>query len=165
MYVCVFIYDWSGYEIILATNPIILLSLDMSLKWIENTEMDCMMVLRVLPFTFTMFSESRHGKTCLKIYGHHPPSNIENWENWENLLRKLGKLRKLFSVQEAYPCPSAVQYFKRSTMYFVLKYPLKCSEVCFEVQRSAYFAALGLHCRWTWALTLSFLYDNGKDVF
>ncbi len=35
-------------------------------------------------------------------------------------------------------------------MYFVLKYPLKCSEVCFEVQRSAYFAALGLHCRWTW---------------
>ncbi len=29
-------------------------------------------------------------------------------------------------------------------------YPLKCSEVCFEVQRSAYFAALGLHCRRTW---------------
>ncbi len=43
-----------------------------------------------------------------------------------------------------------MQYFKRSTMYFVLKYPLKCSEVCFEVQRSAYFAALGLHCRRTW---------------
>ncbi len=31
-----------------------------------------------------------------------------------------------------------------------LQYPLKCSEVCFEVQRSAYFAALGLHCRRTW---------------
>ncbi len=30
------------------------------------------------------------------------------------------------------------------------KYLLKCSEVCFEVQRSAYFAALGLHCRRTW---------------
>ncbi len=29
---------------------------------------------------------------------------------------------------------SEVQYFKRSTMYFVLKYPSKCSEVCFEVQ-------------------------------
>ncbi len=48
---------------------------------------------------------------------------------------------------------SEVQYFKRSTMYFVLKYPLKCSEVCFEVQRSTqYFAALGLHCRRTWVL-------------
>ncbi len=76
-------------------------------------------------------------------------------------------------VSYAYPCPSAVSmqyicsvsavstacaldrpavhegYHLKSTMYFVLKYPLKCSEVCFEVQRSAYFAALGLHCRRT----------------
>ncbi len=37
-------------------------------------------------------------------------------------------------------------------MYFVLKYPLKYSEVCFEVQRSAYFAVLGLHCRRTWEM-------------
>ncbi len=51
---------------------------------------------------------------------------------------------------------SEVQYFKRSTMYFVVKYPLKCSEVCFEVQRSAYFAALGLHCRRTWDYSLIF---------
>ena len=29
----------------------------------------------------------------------------------------------------------------------------KCSEVCFEVQGSAYFAALGLHCRRTWVKT------------
>ncbi len=48
-----------------------------------------------------------------------------------------------------------MQYFKRSTMYFMLKYPLKCSEVCFEVQRSAYFAALGLHCRRTWVVISS----------
>ncbi len=38
----------------------------------------------------------------------------------------------------------------KSTMDFALKYPLKCSEVVFEVQRSAYFAVLGLHCRRTW---------------
>ncbi len=38
--------------------------------------------------------------------------------------------------------------------HFVLKYPLKCSEVCFEVQRSAYFAALGLHCRRTWVSSI-----------
>ncbi len=35
-------------------------------------------------------------------------------------------------------------------MYFVLKYPLKCIEVCFEVQWSAYLAVLGLHCWRTW---------------
>ena len=39
---------------------------------------------------------------------------------------------------------------KDTSMDFALKYPLKCSEVCFEVQRSAYFAILGLHCKRTW---------------
>ena len=64
--------------------------------------------------------------------------------------------KKCLSLNSACPVhytSSEVQYFKRSTMYFVLKYPLKCSEVCFEVQRSAYFAALGLHCRRTWVST------------
>ncbi len=51
-------------------------------------------------------------------------------------------------------------------MYFMLKYPLKCSEVCFEVQRSAYFAALGLHCRRTWVLTYLGLsvFGKGRDM-
>ncbi len=62
-----------------------------------------------------------------------------------HLKSMLGHVRKINTSSE-------VQYFKRSTMYFVLKYPLKCSEVCFEVQRSAYFSVLGLHCRRTWAI-------------
>ncbi len=64
--------------------------------------------------------------------------------------------KKCLSLNSACPVhytSSEVQYFKRSTMYFVLKYPLKCSEICFEVQRSSYFAVLGLHCRRTWAGT------------
>ncbi len=65
--------------------------------------------------------------------------------------------KKCLSLDSACPVhytSSEVHYFKRSTMYFVLKYPLKCSEVCFEVQRSAYFAVLRLHCRQTWVCML-----------
>ncbi len=48
-------------------------------------------------------------------------------------------------------CSSAVLHMHWDTMYFALKYPLKCSEVCFEVQQSAYFTVLGLHCTSVWA--------------
>ncbi len=42
----------------------------------------------------------------------------------------------------------------------VLKYPSKYSEVCFEVQRSAYFTVLGLHCRRTWDILTFPIWQN-----
>ncbi len=63
-------------------------------------------------------------------------------------------LKSMNSACPVHNTSGKVQYFKRSTMYFMLKYTLKCSEVCFEVQRSAYFAVLGLHCR------LLFIFDK-----
>ena len=70
------------------------------------------------------------------------------------------------------PCPSAVslQYICSASAVSTScaldrpavhkGYPLKCSEVCFEVQRSTYFAALGLHCRRTWDIHVG---DTGEN--
>ncbi len=49
------------------------------------------------------------------------------------------------SISCALDRPAVHKGYHLKSMYFVLKYPLKCSELCFEVQRSAYFAVLGLH--------------------